>query len=179
MESSLARCLLASIGMKKTDVQLLQEILDEIARDPRLAEAQVGVSVHDGVVTLAGTTSSWMNKLAAAEAAHRIAGVLDVANEVGVALPQSSHTDAALAAAIRHALQSDVTVPADRIMSTVADGFVALEGEVESFTQKDDAARAVRSLQGVVAVDNRIVVNMKAVTKTRGVQSVEDRMRFN
>jgi osmotically-inducible protein OsmY len=216
--------------MKKTDVQLLQEVLDEIAWDARLADAQVGVSVHEGVVTLAGTVSSWANKLAAAEAAHRVAGVLDVANEVGVALPGITHTDAALAAAIRHALQWDVNVPDDRIASTVADGFVALEGEVENFAQKDDAARAVRNLEGVVAVDNRIVVKppevtperlraaiqealvrraaedltlvqldvegarvvvhgdvhswseraaiMKAITETRGVQFVEDRMRF-
>jgi osmotically-inducible protein OsmY len=216
--------------MRKTDVQLLQEVLDEIAWDPRLADAQIGVSVHDGVVTLAGTASSWTNKLAAAEAAHRVAGVLDVANEVGVALPAISHTDASLAGAIRHSLQWDVTVPDDRISSTVADGFVVLEGEVENFAQKDDAARAVRNLRGVVAVDNRIVVKppevtpeqlraaihealerraaedltlvkldvqgarvvvhgdvhswseraaiMKAITETRGVQSVEDQMRF-
>jgi BON domain len=41
-------------------------------------------SVHDGVVTLIGTTNSYAAKLAIGEGAHRVPGVLDVANDIEV-----------------------------------------------------------------------------------------------
>jgi osmotically-inducible protein OsmY len=43
------------------------------------------VEVNDGVVTLTGSESIYAQKIAAPEAAHRVAGVLDVANEIEVA----------------------------------------------------------------------------------------------
>jgi osmotically-inducible protein OsmY len=38
--------------------------------------------MDDGVVTLTGTVSSSAKRHAAQEAAHRVAGVLDVANDI-------------------------------------------------------------------------------------------------
>jgi hypothetical protein len=42
-------------------------------------ENEIGVAVKEGVVTLMGRRASCVEKLAAQEAAHRVAGVLDVA----------------------------------------------------------------------------------------------------
>jgi BON domain len=46
---------------------------------PHVGPTDVGLEVDDGVVTLTGTVSSWAKRHAAQEAAHRVAGVLDVA----------------------------------------------------------------------------------------------------
>jgi osmotically-inducible protein OsmY len=144
--------------MQKTDAQLQRDVFDALRSDPRLQPGEIEISTTSGEVTLTGIVGSWEQKLGAAEAAHRVPGVLDVANDITVGhCGNAALTDPAVALAIRRALQWAL-VPAEMITSTVADGFVTLAGEVESYLQRDAAANAVRSLAGVVAVNNRIVV---------------------
>jgi osmotically-inducible protein OsmY len=144
--------------IKKTDARIQQDVLNELKWDTRVEPTAIGVEVQSGVVTLTGAVSSWAKKVAAEEAAHRVAGVLDVANDVTVKAPGGARSDSDIAAAVRHALQWDVFVPDDNIQSTVVDGIVTLKGHVDTYAQRDDAGRAVRNLTGVHAVDNRLTV---------------------
>jgi osmotically-inducible protein OsmY len=141
----------------RTDAQIQQDVIGELKWDPRVDETDVGVEVKDGVVTLTGSVDSWTKKLAAAEAAHRVFGVLDVANDVHV-LVAGEHTDTDIAKAVRHALRWDVLVPDDKISSTVANGIVTLTGTVATAAQREDAGRAVRNLVGVRTVNNAIAI---------------------
>lgn len=61
-------------------------------------------------------------------------------------------------------LQWDVFVPDDKIRSMVTGGFVTLTGEVDTYAQRDDAARGVRYLSGVRGVLNLISVSRADVT---------------
>jgi len=154
---------MTSTTAKKTDAQIHHDVLEELRWDPRVDETEVGVEVDDGVVTLTGTVTSWAKRAAAQDAARRVTGVLDVANDITVKIPGGlARSDTEIAQAIRHALQWDVFVPDDRITSTVTDGWVTLEGTVEQLAQRDDAERAVRNLVGVKAVVNRITVTFSA-----------------
>ena len=144
---------------KKTDIQIHHDVLEELAWDPHVDATEVGVEVDTGVVTLSGTVTTWAKRVAAQEAAHRVAGVLDVANDITVkALGGLVRTDTEIAQAVRHTLEWDVFVPDEKIASTVSTGRVTLTGTVESLSQYDAAERAVRNLAGVKAVDNLIVV---------------------
>ncbi len=144
---------------RKTDTQLHRDVLEELRWDSRVDETEVGVEVDAGVVTLTGTVTSWAKRLAAQEAARRVIGVLDVANDIKVKVPGAlARTDTDIAHAVRRALVWDVYVPDEKISSTVADGWVTLEGAVESWSQRADAERAVRNLTGVKAVINKITV---------------------
>jgi osmotically-inducible protein OsmY len=144
---------------KKSDSQIQQDVLNELKWDTRVEPNDVGVTVHGGVVTLTGTVTSWAKKLAAAEAVHRVSGVLDVANDLTVKLLDGAgRDDSDIAAAVRHALKWDVFVPDEKIQSTVMNGSVTLTGHVELASQRSDAARAVGNLVGVRGVDNRITV---------------------
>ena len=146
--------------MKKTDSQIQQAVLRELKWDTRVEETDVGVEVDAGVVTLTGTVSSWGKRFAAQEAAHRVAGVLDVANDIQVKLPSDKHrNDTEIAAAVRHALEWDVLVPETRIRSTVHNGWVSLEGDVDYWSQRDDAEDAIRNLAAVRGVSNMIKIN--------------------
>ena len=83
----------------------------------------------------------------------------DVANDIAVKVRGSAaRTDAEIAQAVRHALEWDVFVPHEHISSTVAEGWVTLEGTVERWSQLADAERAVRNLAGVTGVLNLIDV---------------------
>jgi osmotically-inducible protein OsmY len=145
--------------MKKTDTQIHHDVLEELKWDSRVDEKEVGVQVERGVVTLTGTVTSWAKRLAAQEAAHRVIGVLDVANDVKVRVAGGiAPTDTEIARAVRQALEWDVFVPEDKITSTVTDGWVTLEGTVETGSQRSDAERAVRNLTGVKYVSNKIKV---------------------
>ena len=146
-------------GLRKTDVQLQRDVQDELRWDTRVKEAAVGVEVTAGVVTVNGTVDSWTARLAAQEAAHRVSGVLDVANDIQVKLPGSHmRNDTDIAQAVRHALEWDILVPQEQIRTTVTNGIVLLEGKVDFWSQFDDAARCVRNLAGVREVQNRITV---------------------
>jgi osmotically-inducible protein OsmY len=143
----------------KTDAQIQHDVLSELRWDSRIDETDVGVTVHGGIVTLSGTVASYPKKLAAKEAAHRVIGVRDVANELEVRVPgEGAPSDSEIAAAVRNALVWDIRVPHAKIQSTVTDGIVTLEGVVDYTSQREDAARAIGSLAGVRAVINEIVV---------------------
>ena len=145
--------------IKKADSQIHHDVLEELKWDSRVDETEVGVQVEGGVVTLTGNVSSFAKRWAAEEAAHRVIGVLDVANDIEVKLSgDTGRTDSEIAHAVRQTLEWDVFVPDDRITSTVSKGWVVLEGTVESQSQRADAERAVRNLAGVKVVQNKIVV---------------------
>ena len=148
---------------RKTDAEIQQDVLRELTWDTRVEETDVGVEVDDGVVTLSGTVSSWGKRHAAAEAAHRVRGVLDVANNIVVKIPGTpGRTDTEVARAVRNALVWDVFVPDTRIRSTVSDGVVTLDGDADTRAQAEDAERAVRNLAGVRAVMSLIEVKRQA-----------------
>ncbi len=143
----------------RTDSPLREAVLRELGWDARVRETDVDVDVSAGVVALTGTVGSWAERVVAEQAAHRVAGVLDVVNDIEVRLPTgSARTDTALAHAVRHALQWDALVPDTRIESTVSHGSVTIAGEVDFAAQREDAEHAVRNLTGVRQLVNEIRV---------------------
>jgi osmotically-inducible protein OsmY len=149
----------------RTDSELQKSVIQELAWDHRIDETAIGVSAHRGVVTLNGVVGSWAEKRAAEDAAHRVAGVLDLANDIEIKPAWSTRrSDADIAAAVRHALERDVFVPERRIQSTVCDGgHVTLTGAVATLQQRDDAERAVSSLDGIRLVTDLIAIDAPRV----------------
>lgn len=145
--------------MGMTDDELQEAVQCELAWDGRVEPASVGVEVKDGIVTLSGTVSSWAKRVAAQQAAHHVRGVLDVANELRVHVPgKSSPSDAEIAAAVRHALEWNEFIPHHLITTTVSNGWVTLEGTLESWLQREEVDSALRDLRGVVGITNDIRV---------------------
>ncbi len=143
----------------RTDEAIQTDILEELKWDTRVQPNEIGVTVKDGVVTLTGWVDSYLKKMAAEEAAHRVRGVKAVANDIEVRLPGSAErTDADLAKAVLNALRWDAAIPAGKVDVTVSQGWVTLKGEVEFGFQKRFAERAVQRLSGVKGVTNLITV---------------------
>jgi osmotically-inducible protein OsmY len=146
--------------IQKTDIQIRDDVLAEMRWDTRVVPTEIGVEVKNRVVTLTGAVDSWGRKMAAAAAAHRVVGVLDVANDVMVRVPGSAKkSDSEVAEQTRNALKWDVFVPDEKVRTTVTNGLVTLQGEVDFWSQRDSAERAVRNLAGVTAVQNDLVVS--------------------
>jgi osmotically-inducible protein OsmY len=161
--------------MSKIDSEIQQAVLDELRWDTRVRATQIGVEVDAGVVTLTGNVGSWAERVAAQEAAHRVRAVLDVANDIEVKLPgNAQRTDAELAAQVRHALEWNVLVPSERISSTVSDGWVTLQGEVDYWSQREDTALGIKNIAGVRGVTNKIDVKPPNVFPQDVQRAIED-----
>jgi osmotically-inducible protein OsmY len=143
----------------KSDEELQSEVMFQLGWDSRIKQTEVGITARNGVVTLTGRVDNYAKKLAAQQAAHRVKGVLDVVNDIEVHIPGNlQRTDEEIAQAVRHALDWNVLVPAEQIHSTVSNGWVTLEGNVEYYRERNDAERAITHLPGVRGVTNKIVV---------------------
>jgi osmotically-inducible protein OsmY len=143
----------------KSDNQLQRDVIDELSWEPSIDAAEIGVAVADGVVTLTGQVRSLAEKWTAEHVAKRVAGVQAVANDIVVRLPdESQRTDAEIARVALNALEWDVWVPHHRVMVSVSDGMVKLEGEVDTQQQKQAAERVIRQLTGVKGVTNLLHV---------------------
>src|SRR4026209_881595 len=149
---------------KRTDNELAQRIMRELKWDSRIEWATINVQVNDAVATLRGVVSSYAKKIAAQEAAHRVAGVLDVANDIEVKpIDLFARTDTEIASAVRNALEWDALVPNESIQSTVSNGWVTLEGDVDYWREREDAERSILRLAGVVGVTNQITIRKRPV----------------
>jgi len=161
--------------LSKNDSQIQQDVLKELKWDSRLDASNVQVAVDGGVVMLTGKVTSYVQKVAAAEAAHRVWGVLDVADDITVELPGTiTVTDAEIAHAVRTALMLDATVPDEHIQSTVSDGWVTLEGQVDLWRQFQEAEHTVRNLLGVVGISNKISVSPQLITTEQVRIAIEE-----
>src|ERR1035437_7259425 len=141
----------------KTDLQIRKDVERELAWDTRTWNLKIDVKVHDGVVSLTGSVGSYADRIAAQNAAYRVTGVLDIANEIMVKSVRP-YTDEEIAHGVRQALRWDSTVPDEQITSSVSDGWVTLGGAVNTLSQRSDAERSVEHLHGVRGVFNEIVV---------------------
>lgn len=141
------------------DRAIQDEVLQELDWEPNVDAAEIGVTVHDGVVTLSGEVKSYVHKQQAEKAAMRVRGVRALANDLEVHMwPTFARNDAQIAQDARTALDLNISVPAERVDVVVSDGIVTLKGEVEWDYQRQAAATSVRALSGVRGVMNQIEV---------------------
>lgn len=149
--------------VKQADKDLRDRVEWVLDFDPEVRSTDIGVAAEDGTVTLTGFVWTYAEKLAAERAARRTYGVKAVANDIQVT-PLNEKTDADIAAAAVDALEARVDVPDDKIKVTVKEGWVYLDGKVDWRYQKEAAESAVKRLEGVVSVNNRVEVVPKVST---------------
>jgi osmotically-inducible protein OsmY len=142
------------------DTHIRDDVQRELFYTRQLNAARIGVSVEDGVVTLTGIVDSYDQKSAAIHAAERVAGTRAVACALEIRSP-GPHltTDSGLANAVANILAWNATIPKDRIRICAENGWITLEGAVDTQAQKDVAACAAEEVAGVKGVRNLIAVN--------------------
>jgi osmotically-inducible protein OsmY len=140
-----------------SDAVLQQNVIDELAWEPSINSAHIGVAADNGVVTLTGHVSNLCEKIAAEEAVKHVAGVRGVAERLEVRVPgEFINRDDGIAQRALTCLAWDTLVPSDSIKVTVENGWVTLFGEVSWRYQRNEAENVVRKLNSVVGVTNNI-----------------------
>jgi osmotically-inducible protein OsmY len=161
----------------KTDSELKQDVMAELAWDPAIKADAVGVAVKDGVVTLTGHLETFGEKFAIERALRRIQGVQAIALELDVKLsPQHERSDTEIAQAIEQALRWNASVPEEKIRVMVERGGVRLSGEVDWDFQRQATERSIRPLIGVKSIVNEITLKPRA-TPSDVLERIEEALK--
>jgi osmotically-inducible protein OsmY len=139
----------------QTDGQLVEAVERRLESEPGADWREVAVKASDGVITLTGFVHRAADKLVAEQVAAHVRGVKAVANDIQV-MPRDVLTDPEIAKDALHALGYLGT--GSLVTLTVRDGFVTLEGRVNSMPERSHAETTVGRLAGVKGVSNAIVV---------------------
>lgn len=146
-----------------TDKMLRDAVIAQLDFEPEVNPAGIGVAVEDGVVTLTGFVDDYVQKVAAEKAVKRLFGVKGLANELLVRMT-CERTDTDIAKDAIYLLECDVHFLGGKVIVTVEDGLLTLEGTVEWNFQKVTAENAMQCIRGVKAVANLIEVAPAAST---------------
>lgn len=146
----------------KTDSQLQSDVIAELKWQPSVHASQIGVAVKDGVVTLSGEVSSYVEKIDAERAAQRVTGVKALAVGMEVKLSAfGKRDDADIARSADNVLEWMTSASDSAIKVMVEKGWVTLSGDVDWQYQKLAAAQSIRHLMGVTGVSNQISIKPK------------------
>ncbi|MEP6931149.1 MAG: BON domain-containing protein [Flavobacterium sp.] len=145
--------------MKKSSNVLRAEVIEAIKWQPLLYSNKIDVQVQDGIVRLEGTVENYTQKREAEETAKHISGVKAVVDDIKVNLPLATiKNDTDVASSVTKALQDNWAVPDHRISVTVEQGWVTLEGILHWNFQRKAADNAIRYLEGVRGVIDKIKI---------------------
>ncbi|MFA6059157.1 MAG: BON domain-containing protein [Taibaiella sp.] len=155
--------------LMKSDFQIQNDVQEEILWEPLLVGSVINATVKDGVVTLNGLVDTYAKKLAAENAAKRVAGVKAVAVDIHVWF-WSDHqkSDTEIAEAILNVLKWNTAVQEENIKIKVEDGYVTLDGEVEWEYQRAAAKAAIENLDGIKSVVS--LITLKPRTKGSDIE---------
>lgn len=141
-----------------SDAQIRKEVLDALRYDVRIDETNVTVGVAQGVVHLAGTVPTYVQKITAGHDVQRIKGVRTVANDLEV-VQVGAWTDAEIGRVIWGTVDHDARIAdPSAIDVVVADGVVTLNGTVGSAAERADAEGDAWIAPGGVNVVNNLTI---------------------
>jgi osmotically-inducible protein OsmY len=143
----------------RLDSDIKRDVEDELRWDPDIDATDIGVAVHNGVVTLTGFVRSYAQKTEAESAAKRLAGVVGLANDIEVRLPSiDQRPDPDIARDAVAALKSELPYSSEKLKVVVKNGWLTLEGMAEWNYVRERAQSAVRRIRGVTGVSNSIAL---------------------
>ena len=149
--------------MHKPNHILELDVKDELAWDLRIDDSRIVVKAKDGCVTLSGTVPTYWESTLATDDVWTVGGVTAVDNELLVGLVGEAIADADIAAACMRALDGDHFVPKGAVNPVVTDGWVTLTGEVRHHYQRQAAEHAVRRVDGVLGVTDKLTLTSEPI----------------
>ena len=140
-----------------TDTKIKEYVGNTLMWDMDLDDSNITVSVDGGAVKLTGTAKSYWEKYLAEDDAYRVGGVINVTNELGIVLSDST-TDERVAKDIEAAIERNFNIEVNDVDVKVSDGTVTLSGEVPSWTARSAAYECARYTSGVFDVRNNLTI---------------------
>ncbi len=143
--------------VNRSDKQIENAVSDALIYDPRVSSFKITPEAAGSMVTLRGTVDNLKAKRAAAQDARNTVGVRWVVNRIKVR-PAEPLTDQKIENKIQDALLRDPYVESYEITADVRNGIAKLYGTVDTFFEKFRADDVVSRVNGVIMVDNNLIV---------------------
>jgi osmotically-inducible protein OsmY len=141
--------------MTRTDPEIARDAVEAMRLDMSVPDDRIKAGIREGWVTLEGTVEWNYQREAADSCIKKLHGVRGVTNKIEVK-PKVSTSD--VTAKIEDALRRSASVDARRITVSAQAGVVTLHGNVRSWLEKEEAARAAWAAPGVTVVVDHIAV---------------------
>jgi osmotically-inducible protein OsmY len=141
----------------RSDTDIATAALNALRLNGSVTIEDIKLTVQAGWVTLTGQVPFWYQKQEAATTLRTLQGIKGISNELIIKIkPTVSTVD--IKSRIEGAFRRHAQLDADKIRVKVADGNVTLEGEVQSWRERNDAEFAVWAAPGVKTVQDKLIV---------------------
>lgn len=140
---------------KKSDSEIAEAVLNALKLHMAVQDKNIKIKVENGIVTLEGTVEWEYQRKAAKDAIENLPGVRDVFNYITI---KSLLTASDIEKKITEAFQRNAAFDAEKINVQTVGSKVILFGIVRSLAEKDDAEDAVWAAPGVMAIENKLIV---------------------
>jgi len=146
---------------RPSDQRISDHVEDELLFDEGVDSLQIDVDTNQGVLTLSGSVHNILAKERAARIAEGVKGVRAVVNMIEVE-PPLERTDHEIESDIGAALTTNPATDSYEVAAAVDNGKATLSGVVDSWQEKQLAAKVAKGVSGVVGLENDIEVERDA-----------------
>jgi osmotically-inducible protein OsmY len=160
-----------------TDKDITRAIETELLAQRGVYSNLVDVKTTDGVVTLTGSVRNILEKERSARVAKSLRGVVGVINKLEINAPDID--DATLKENVEQALRKDPAADSYQITTRVNDGTVTLTGTVESWQEKQLAAKVAKGVNGVTALNNEINFEFTQRSDTEIKKDIQEQLEWD
>jgi len=150
----------AQAAEQPTDIEISSAIDAKLMKDKAVTSNMIDVTVLDGIATLSGSVDNVLAQDRAIRLTQAIRGVRSVVNEITISAPL--RTDSEIRADVEDALLFDAATESYEIDVSVSNQSVTLTGTVESWQEKELAAKVAKGVRGVKSLDNQIEVDYQS-----------------
>jgi len=141
---------------QRSDTQIAEAAVVALSFNSEIPADAITPVVRNGWLTLNGTASNWYEKNAAETAVRYLRGVTGISNDISIRPKATAHD---IKLKIEGAFQRHAIKDSKQIRVSVSGGTVTLEGQVHSWRESDDAQSAAWSGDGVINVQNMLVIS--------------------
>ena len=163
-----------------TKEEIIKRVNDRLLLDDRVVPADISVDVNDSRVILSGTVPTYTSLKAAENDALFVPGVSGVYNQLKVSLPEevSVPTDSEIRERIQNIYRWHENISSANVDVQVQNGWVSLEGSIDSYWKKRVAEDLAYTVQGVIGVKNKLQAQSKGLTDERIAQSIQETVQL-
>jgi len=150
-----------------TEEDIKRQILEQLYWDSRVDSSKVGVIIQEGTITLIGEVHSIHDRDVIEEDCREVSPMTSIQNDITVGTKHAplNSTDKEIARQVEQLLEQSAGVSNEKILVTVKEGEVIIEGVVSGAEKVTSILSDVEAIDAVHGVVNRlIVVPTKGIT---------------
>ncbi len=161
-----------------TDMQISNAVDKQLMINATTPSHMIDVVCESGIVTLNGEVNSLLAKENAIKVAQMVKGVRGVIDKIEVATTYVS--DNVLESNVKDALFNDPATTSYEITVSADNGVVTLDGEVDSWQEKQLASYVTKGVAGVKEIKNNLEIDFKTDRPDAEIaQEIRQALKFN